>query len=199
MRYILLLLLSFSLAAPAAAGQPGGVSEAGEDFSGTWAQLQVTSEISNVPFVGETTNRNITLLRLEHEQDGASLTVSAEVCSIEVESGTSLVSIVFPAAFIGSLGVAVKPSVIEPSDEGYRFCQPRFTQLRGVRLENPETDPLPVEADDPRVFDQDGDGHPGVTVRVTITVLGLNIITTRIDPKVDCAAIIENMEALFAR
>ncbi|MGQ9602278.1 MAG: hypothetical protein ACUVUT_06375, partial [Candidatus Bipolaricaulia bacterium] len=133
-----------------------------------WAQLQVTSEIAKVPFIGEVTNRNITLLRLTQIQQGNSLTVTAQICDIQVESGTSLVSISFPEAFVRSLGAAVKPSEIELADGRYHFFQPRFTQLRGVRLEEPLTDPLPTEADDPRVFDQDGDGHPGLTVQVTL-------------------------------
>ena len=142
--------------------------QSGSDFSGTWAQMQVTSEIAKVPFIGEVTNRNITLLRLTQIQEGASLTVTAQICDIQVESGTSLVSLVFPEAFIDSLEVAVKPSTIEATGEGYRFFQPRFTSLRGVRLEDPVADPLPTEADDPRIFDQDGDGHPGVSVRIAL-------------------------------
>lgn len=254
MRYLFVLLLGFLVAVYPCGGQGGSVERT---FSGTWAQLQVTSEISDVPFVGEATSRNITLLRLEQRQNGNSLNVSAEVCRMEVDSGTSLVSIEFPQSFVDSLGIVIKPSTIEPVDRGYRFYQPRLTQLRGVRLENPETDPLPTAADDPRVFDQDGDGYPGITVRVTImgfikgevyviqrdwntlngkvtspdtidgliewgieqVVLGASnpflkargnnrpdpvaehsyFRTTRIDPRQDCQAIIENQESLFAR
>lgn len=260
MRYTFFLLMSLLLAAYPVGIQNGGVGDTGqieEDFSGTWAQLQVTSEISKIPFIGEVTGENSTLLRLIQVQDGSSLTVTAEVCSIENNSGTPLVKIVFPEAFVESLEVAVKPSVIESSDEGYRFFQPRFTQLRGVRLESPETDPLPTEASDPRVFDQDEDSKPGLTVRITLfgfisgevyviqrdrsilngrvtspstidgliewgveqVVLGASssflkagtdshpdpvaensyFRTTRIDLEMDCAAIIENQETLFAR
>ncbi|NIV31894.1 MAG: hypothetical protein GWN58_21130, partial [Anaerolineae bacterium] len=168
MRGILLLLLGLALFGhPAASRHEGNQG----DFSGTWAQLQVTSEISIVPFVGEVTNKNITLLRLVQEQNGNQLKVIADVCSIRVESGTSMVSIEFPQAFVDSLGMVTKRSTIEPADHGYRFFQPPVTTLRGVHLENPESDPLPREAGDPRVFDQDDDGKPGVTVRITI--LGL--------------------------
>jgi hypothetical protein len=145
-----------------------GQGELDVDLSGTWAQMQVASEIVKVPFIGEVTNRNITLLRLSQAQHGESLTVTAQICAIQVESGTPLVSLVFPEAFISSLEVAVKPATIELTDSGYRFFQPRFTSLRGVRLEEPELDPLPTEAADPRVFDQDGDGHPGLSVRITL-------------------------------
>jgi hypothetical protein len=33
-------------------------------------------------------------------------------------------------------------------------------------MADPLTDPLPTEPDDPRVWDQDEDGHPGVTIKV---------------------------------
>ncbi|MCR4404727.1 MAG: hypothetical protein NUW06_05585 [Candidatus Acetothermia bacterium] len=158
-----LLLLTIGLAPGALLG-----SSQEADFSGSWAQIQVASEIAKVPFIGEVNNRNITLLRLTQAQRGESLTVTAQICAISVESGTPLVSLVFPEAFIQSLEIAAKPATIEPTDGGYHFFQPRFTQLRGVRLEDPQLDPLPTEASDPRVFDQDGDGHPGLSVRITL-------------------------------
>lgn len=145
-----------------------GGSQGEPDLSGTWAQIQVASEIAKIPFIGQVTNRNVTLLRLTQAQEGTNLTVTAQICAIQVESGTPLVSLAFPEAFINSLEIAVKSTTIQPTDGGYRFFQPRFTQLRGVRLEDPETDPLPTEASDPRVFDQDGDGHPGLSVRITL-------------------------------
>ena len=37
----------------------------------------------------------------------------------------------------------------------------------GIRLENPAVDCLPTDPNDPRIFDDDGDGKPGVTAIVT--------------------------------
>ncbi len=37
-------------------------------------------------------------------------------------------------------------------------------QLWGVKMADPMHDPLPTSADDPRVWDMDGDGHPGGTI-----------------------------------
>jgi hypothetical protein len=48
------------------------------------------------------------------------------------------------------------------------FEQPAYLETRGAVLENPETDELPVDPEDPRVIDQDGDGFPGMTVDVTL-------------------------------
>jgi len=40
----------------------------------------------------------------------------------------------------------------------------RHPDIRGVSLDNPYSDPLPQTDDDPRIFDADLDGYPGVTV-----------------------------------
>jgi hypothetical protein len=47
--------------------RPGRV---GCGLSGTWAQMQVARRSSKVPFIGEVTNRNITLLRLSQPSMG---------------------------------------------------------------------------------------------------------------------------------
>lgn len=39
----------------------------------------------------------------------------------------------------------------------------------GVHLANPADDPLPTDPADPRIADDDGDGRPGVTARVTVS------------------------------
>jgi hypothetical protein len=88
------------------------------------------------------------------------------------------VNTTIPDAFLHSLGVTERtarlelvsgldPSTGTPSLER-RIVFRWHTQVLGARLENPENETLPVDAADPRVFDQDDDGHPGMTVRVEI-------------------------------
>ena len=36
----------------------------------------------------------------------------------------------------------------------------------GIKFANPATDKLPTDPNDPRIFDHDGDGHPGITVSI---------------------------------
>lgn len=36
----------------------------------------------------------------------------------------------------------------------------------GIKFENPATDKLPTDVNDPRIFDHDGDGKPGITVSI---------------------------------
>jgi hypothetical protein len=155
-----------------------GPSEVALDLSGVWAMVQITSEIAKIPIVGNRTRTTTTYLRLIIEQTGDALSILETNCGTNIDDGTVMVSTTIPDAFLRSLGVTeraahlesvseVDPSTGNPSPER-RIVFPWSTQVLGARLEDPENDALPTDAADPRVFDQDNDGHPGMTVRVEI-------------------------------
>lgn len=136
------------------------------DLSGVWAQLVVSSQLSDVPFAGRVCQQTISIQRVSIRQNGNSVTLEAQTCALEFDSGTSLVQIRFPERFVSSLGIDVKQAQFDPSTVS--FVQPRTTYLRGVRLQDPEKDPLPTDPKDPRIFDQDEDGKPGMTIIASI-------------------------------
>jgi len=155
-----------------------GPSEVALDLSGVWAMVQITSEIAKIPIVGNRTRTTTTYLRLIIEQTGDALSILETNCGTNIDDGTVMVSTTIPDAFLRSLGVTERaahlesvseadPSTGNPSPE-WRIVFPWSTQVLGARLEDPENDALPTDAADPRVFDQDNDGHPGMTVRVEI-------------------------------
>ena len=155
-----------------------GPSEVALDLSGVWAMVQITSEIAKIPIVGNRTRTTTTYLRLIIEQTGDALSILETNCGTNIDDGTVMVSTTIPDAFLRSLGVTERaahlesvseadPSTGNPSPER-RIVFPWSTQVLGARLEDPENDALPTDAADPRVFDQDNDGHPGMTVRVEI-------------------------------
>jgi hypothetical protein len=138
------------------------------DLSGTWAVLQVTSQIGAVPILGERP-RNATGLALAAvTQDGAQLHGAESACSTNLDLGTSLVTMVIPAAFIASLPPTSWDADVSWNGSEWRFERPWVTTVNGAVLADPVNDPLPTSADDPRVVDQDRDGKPGLTVHITI-------------------------------
>ncbi|MBC7169568.1 hypothetical protein H5T54_01345 [Candidatus Bipolaricaulota bacterium] len=141
------------------------------DLTGTWAVMQVTSDIVVYPFVGEKTRTTTLILRVEMRQQGTEVQVYESHCLVDTDTGTTMVTTEIPEAFLRSLGVVERTATLEATADGWRFVEPWPTEIHGARLADPVNDPLPTAADDPRVFDQDGDGKPGITVRVT--VLGL--------------------------
>ncbi len=148
------------------------------DLSGVWAMVQITSEIARIPIVGERTRTTTTHLRLIIEQSDDVFSVLETHCATNIDDGTMMVNTTIPDAFLRSLGVTERAAHLElvsdvdqstgnPSPER-RIVFPWNTQVLGVRLKDPENETLPTDVADPRVFDQDNDGHPGMTVRVEI-------------------------------
>ncbi len=136
------------------------------DLTGVWAQLVVSSQLSDVPFAGRVRQQTVSIQRVSIQQNGSAVTMEAQTCALEFDSGTSLVRLSFPERFVNSLGLDVKQAQFDPST--LSFIQPRTTYLRGVRLQDPEKDPLPTDPKDPRIFDQDDDGKPGMTIVASI-------------------------------
>ncbi|HNR24197.1 MAG TPA: hypothetical protein PKG50_02020 [Candidatus Bipolaricaulis anaerobius] len=141
------------------------------DLTGTWAVMQVTSDIVVYPFVGQRIRTTTLILHVEMGQTGSIVTVSETHCLVDTDDGTGMVVTEIPDAFLRSLGTVDRIATLEGTGEGWRFVEPWPTEVHGARLADPVSDPLPTTADDPRMFDQDGDGQPGITVRVR--VLGL--------------------------
>jgi len=148
------------------------------DLSGVWAMVQITSEIVRIPIVGNRTRTTTTHLRLIIEQRDDALSVLESNCGTDIDDGTMMVNTTIPDAFLLSLGVTERAALLElvsgmdpstgnPSPER-RIVFPWNTQVLGARLKDPENEALPMDVADPRVFDQDNDGHPGMTVRVEI-------------------------------
>lgn len=60
-----------------------------------------------------------------------------------------------------------------------RFDARRHVAVHGARLASPRVDELPVDADDPRIVDPNGDGKPGLTVRVEGLIEGALYVVQR--------------------
>jgi len=61
------------------------------------------------------------------------------------------------------------PVVVDRVKGRLRVSRPATPTPVGIRLEHPAVDPLPTDPQDPRVVDDDGDGKPGVTVKIRVS------------------------------
>ena len=166
---LVLLLVSVLLASVVVLGQEGTTTELMPvDLSGTWAEMQVYSQYATFPMVGRVRNVTTVILRVQIEQTGSAIVLHDAYCATTIDNGTILASTVIPDAFLSSLVANPRFMTLEQTEEGLHFVQEWYTEIRGVRLDDPENDPLPTTADDPRVLDQDGDEKPGMTVKSKI-------------------------------
>ena len=138
------------------------------DLHGAWAMLQVYPQITTMPLAGDVAQTSYVVQLVDIEQNGESLMMSDQYCFTYVDDGTPLVRTEIPAAFMASLRPLPRTATIGEHDGEMLFVQDPYVEVRGAQLDDVEDDELPVDTEDPRVFDQDGDGHPGMTVLVSI-------------------------------
>jgi hypothetical protein len=151
-----------TVAGAALAGSPG---EAGQDQSGRWVMLQLTTTVAQVPIIGKVyaTATTVSLHDLKHK--GNRLHGKGSVCRLDLDSGSPMIQTILPKAFVRSLPAPLVDARLNTKGGRLQFYQPRQTIVVGASLTK-AAEPLPASPDDPRVRDQDGDGKPGVTVRI---------------------------------
>ncbi len=138
------------------------------DLSGRWAQVQIAASLASIPGIGVSEDRTLTLLLSDHVQDGEEVTVTNKICGFRMESQVSLVTTLFPDKFVDSLEDVTRAVTYRKDESGhYRYEAGRVWEARGIKLGSLESDELPESADDERVWDQDVDGKPGMTILVS--------------------------------
>lgn len=151
----------------------GGFVPAGdgssESLAGSWAQRRVLVSTANQIFGNVTTTvTSLALVQLS-DDDGGGVSQQSTTCHVAVDNKPSVgVESIIPRAYIDSLGTDQIPATYAGSD----FHQPTFVDVQGVILDAPATDAMPSTPDDSRIYDQDDDGNPGMTVFLTGIVSG---------------------------
>jgi hypothetical protein len=149
----------------------GGGALVPPDLSGRWAMVQVMPAISSLPIFGDVELTTIVTALVDVEQQGTCLVLHDVYCFTDVQMNPPVVETRVPEPFIMSLRPTPRAAALQETDGGWAFVQPFVTEVRGAVLADSEHDALPGDASDPRVFDQDGDGYPGLTVSVAVAGL----------------------------
>lgn len=141
-------------------------STAEVDYSGTYAFILQTRSITKLPIVKDyvATSRSVALVELKYGE--GRLRGRGPVCSIELLGSSALAKMELPDAFRRALPPVQVDAVLSRKGERTVFEQGAQTVVVGAKLRDPIREALPEDAEDERVFDQDRDGKPGVTVRV---------------------------------
>jgi hypothetical protein len=108
------------------------------------------------------------VFRLRLLQTGAMTKQSNTLCSFKLPT-SPLASLVIPPALQTiiqqqSVVVAEGPFLSSAGE----YSPPPFLIVLGAKLDNPATDPLPTMANLNGEWDEDHDGHPGVTIDATV-------------------------------
>lgn len=154
-------------------------------LEGTWANVQQRQAVVNSAALEDVSRQYTSLSLWRVEGSGERPRVRSTSCHVEVESPDSPVVTTIPEALVRSIPVQELDCLFEAREGGIRMHQAPHVEVRGAILDDPEGDPLPTDAQDPRVVDQDRDGQPGVTVLLSGIVDGAVFVVQRIRIELD--------------
>jgi len=181
---ITLLLLLAGLVQPVAESAPPARTEFAVDTvplpDGMYASRQImTSSTKPGPRLGRIRVRTVALALHRVRREADAVMASTKFCDVRQDrigpAGT-----VLDSAFVAALPEWEFVVTIEGSGP-WSVRTDDFVAVVGAELEDPAADPLPTDPDDARVTDPDGDGEPGVTVRVEGVVSGGVYVVQRIE------------------
>lgn len=72
-------------------------------------------------------------------------------------------------AATGAIKPIATPVDVTEVDGALHVARPATPTAIGIELEDPANEELPTDPNDPRIFDADGDGNPGVTSSIKVT------------------------------
>lgn len=160
-----------------------------KDVSGHWAFREVGSQLVQAPGFTTQFHTSVTsLLLVDLTQSGKDVTMKASYCSQTVDTD-SVVKTVLPDAFVKALAPYTRHGTYEVTGGVGHFKLPDFIEVLGCNLASPAQDALPTDPTDSRVFDQDKDGKPGMTVKLTGLIDGEAYVVQRTTSSFDGAAV----------
>jgi hypothetical protein len=139
---------------------------------GTYAFIVDSASTSHLAVSGTTrsVSRSLSRVQLVRGEEGG-WTATQQVCDIRVTSDSKADTMI-PRAFVRALPVQTYPvQLTRKADGTWRYAADPGPSHLGY---DPKASGgvLPEKPSDPGVLDQDGDGHPGVTVRLRIPLVG---------------------------
>jgi hypothetical protein len=151
----------------AAPSRAGAQQEPAVIPTGTYASQQAVSSRARMRPANRYMRVTTTSLVLHRVSvSGEETRVTSRYCTVEQEP-LGRVRTTLGSAFVNAIPAwEVTAEVNGPAGGPWSVTLPVHTVVIGAELSDPRRDPLPMDVDDERVIDGDGDGQPGVTVEV---------------------------------
>jgi hypothetical protein len=130
----------------------------------------IMASTTRVPFFGSSKSASRSLSLVEIRREGGGLVQSHKVCDFRVVEDSAMIKMVFPEKFIAALGNHIYPLQLETDFQGWRYRADLGLERIGYKAVG-DDGKVPTKIDDPAVYDWDGDGHPGATLKISVPLL----------------------------
>ena len=142
--------------------------------TGQYAMELVTTRLMKNPFPGGDDwqpVQTVSIKLLDFTREGTDLRFVEQTCEVNIDEVFGTQSSL-PSSFIDITSGRERTGYLESEHVGAVVTFPKFVDLNGVTMTNPESDVMPEDTEDQRIYDHDQDGNPGVTVNVDLGAIG---------------------------
>jgi hypothetical protein len=130
----------------------------------------ILASIARLPVFGVSKSASRSVSLIEVRIDATGLLQRHEVCDFHVLQNSAMIKMVFPDKFVGALAKHSYPIQVDKDGQGWRYRADLGVEQIGYKPTSNEPN-LPTKLDDPSVYDWDGDGHPGGTLKISVPLL----------------------------
>ena len=138
--------------------------------TGTYRLEMIMASTTKIPFFGTSKSASKSVSLVEIRRDSNGIIQNHRVCDFRVLEDSAMIKMVFPEKFIAALAKHSYPIHLEKDGQGWSYRADLGVERIGYRAGGGD-EKLPAKIDDPTVFDWDGDGHPGATVKLSVPLL----------------------------
>jgi hypothetical protein len=151
------------------------------DLSGTWVARITGAEVVNAPVVGVMHNQTVLYLLVNISQQGTVLSADGRYCDrIQVNAPGAIAPVVIPNAWAYTESPVHRPGTFAIGADGFPVLTfSPVVEVIGAELADPALDPLPTTTSDPRVYDEDNDTNPGITIVLSGQLLAGSLYTVQ--------------------
>ncbi len=146
----------------AAATDPSLADQIEADVVGSYVARAHSAAMMDLPIVGPTENLTDTIGLATVRRVGDTFEIEESGCHVTSSAGDAVTTII-PDVVPRTTPATTSALAFTGTADNLAFTRGQTVTLVGVHLDDP-ADELPTDATDPRIFDQDSDGKPGVTV-----------------------------------
>lgn len=167
---MVLTLLMAALAAPTPQASSLGSPPVNPLESGQY--LLHLDQVTSIKLpIGRGLSSTRSLVLVELRREGDRWVQRQKTCAIAIEGSPRMVQTRIPDAFLAALPVTEAEVQLQPEAGGWRYTVDLGRQRIGWKHDEGR-EGLPQTPEDPRVFDADHDGNPGLTLEVSVPLFG---------------------------
>ena len=137
---------------------------------GVYRLEMIMASTTRVPFFGSSKSASKSVSLVDIRREGGGLVQSHKVCDFRVLEDSAMIKMVFPEKFIAALSNHTYPIQLAKDTQGWRYRADLGLERIGYRG-GADDGNVPTKIDDPVVYDWDGDGHPGATLKLSVPLL----------------------------